>query len=255
MRTPSPPEHRRAVLLSKPNPNYYAIIPANVRYDAELVPNAKLLYGEITALANATGECWANNKYFAELYGVAPTRISAWISSLVEKGYITVVVDQVAGNKRSIRLPLPEKENRSSGKVEDPSSGKVEDNNTSINNKTNTDVQKVYEYYLKRFTIPLRLKDQSHLKADQLLELAKKKYRLTPGRRDAIKRRIADAGPKMICEAILGFSRSPWHMGENDNGWTADLEEFICHKYENIEKGVGLYEKQNNNPDDPYKNL
>ena len=29
-------------------PNYYAIIPANVRY-ADLKPNAKLLYGEITA--------------------------------------------------------------------------------------------------------------------------------------------------------------------------------------------------------------
>lgn len=29
--------------------SYYAIIPANVRYDKRLKPNTKLLYGEITA--------------------------------------------------------------------------------------------------------------------------------------------------------------------------------------------------------------
>lgn len=67
---------------------YYAIIPANVRYDKDLAPNAKLLYGEITALCNEKGYCWASNQYFAELYGVSVLSVKRWVNSLVTKGYV-----------------------------------------------------------------------------------------------------------------------------------------------------------------------
>ena len=70
------------------NKSYYAIIPANVRYDEDLKPNAKLLYGELTALSNEKGYCWANNSYFAKLYNVTTKTISVWISQLNNKGYI-----------------------------------------------------------------------------------------------------------------------------------------------------------------------
>tara|TARA_R110000803_G_scaffold181182_1_gene243579 strand:- start:456 stop:1097 length:642 start_codon:yes stop_codon:yes gene_type:complete len=71
------------------NPNYYAIIPAGVRYSV-MKPNAKLLYGEITALANKKGYCFATNKYFAELYSVNKNTISLWIKELKEFGFIEV---------------------------------------------------------------------------------------------------------------------------------------------------------------------
>lgn len=70
--------------------SYYAILPANVRYDKNITPNAKLLYAEITALCNDKGYCWAGNAYFAELYGVSKTSISNWISNLQKNGYIDV---------------------------------------------------------------------------------------------------------------------------------------------------------------------
>ena len=85
------------------NKGYYAIIPAEVRYDASLPANAKLLYGEITALCNEKGFCWASNRYFADLYGVSEKSISRWIAELDFKGYIhSEVIKSDEGTERKI---------------------------------------------------------------------------------------------------------------------------------------------------------
>lgn len=81
------------------SPNYYAIIPANVRYDTELPANAKLLYGEITALCNAEGYCWASNKYFAGLYNTTTRAVSRWLKALSDKGYIESKLQYKQGSK------------------------------------------------------------------------------------------------------------------------------------------------------------
>ena len=70
--------------------SYYAIIPAEVRYCKELTANAKLLYGELTALSNDKGFCWASNSYFAELYEVTPQAISKWINQLDKLGFVNL---------------------------------------------------------------------------------------------------------------------------------------------------------------------
>ena len=85
-------------------PNYYAIIPANVRYDHKLNPKAILLYGEITALCGAQGFCWAKNEYFAMLYKVSNETVSRWISQLKDRGYINVVINKLEGNTRKITI-------------------------------------------------------------------------------------------------------------------------------------------------------
>ena len=127
--------------VSENRPNYYAIIPADIRYDAELKPNEKLLYGEISALANRSGEAWASNRYFAELYGVIPNTIRTWIRHLEKRGYITTRYEydgqEIKARYISIR-PLPSEISippiKNNGTP--PLKNKYH-NNTSINNTSN----------------------------------------------------------------------------------------------------------------------
>ena len=74
--------------MSNDKKSYYAIIPAKVRYDKSLTMGARMLYGELTALSNEKGFCYASNNYFSELYEVTPQAISKWINALADKGYI-----------------------------------------------------------------------------------------------------------------------------------------------------------------------
>lgn len=125
--------------------SYYAIIPANVRYDKRLKPNTKLLYGEITALCNERGFCWAGNEYFADLYGVNKETISRWVSDLIKFGYLNREIIYKEGTNQIInrylrinQYPIDEKRNT-------PIDEKVKDNNTSINNTFNNTKEYIRE--------------------------------------------------------------------------------------------------------------
>lgn len=72
-------------------PNYYGILPAVVRY-AKIADRAKVLYTEITALANKYGYCTASNNYFADLYECTPQAISKHIGALESAGFVQSVL-------------------------------------------------------------------------------------------------------------------------------------------------------------------
>jgi len=80
--------------------NYYAIIPAPVRYCKKLKANEKLMFGELTALTNEKGFCYASNDYFANLYDVSKTSVSKWISNLEKNKFIRLKMIYQKGTKQ-----------------------------------------------------------------------------------------------------------------------------------------------------------
>jgi hypothetical protein len=81
------------------NPNYYAIIPINVRHSRDINANEKLLFAELTALSNTAGICWASNSYFATLFDCTPQAISKWIKNLEKNSFITCEYEYKEGSK------------------------------------------------------------------------------------------------------------------------------------------------------------
>jgi len=125
---------------TKEQPSYYAILTADVRYSKLLKPNEKLLFAEITALTNMNGQCFATNKYFAELYDVSVETVSRWVSHLEKLRFIKRTIKYKEGTKQidkrfiSLATPIDEKINTPhDNKVKTPIDEKVKGNSTSIN--------------------------------------------------------------------------------------------------------------------------
>lgn len=121
------------------NPSYYAIIPAEVRYDENLSPNAKLLFAEISCLCNKNGVCNASNKYFSDIYKVSVVSISKWVAQLIKGGYIETKMIYKEGSKeiqnRNIVLSIGIKEN-----FDTPIKEKLKDNNNITINSNIEDI-------------------------------------------------------------------------------------------------------------------
>lgn len=89
--------------------------------------------------------------------------------------------------------------------------------NKDIRKNTLVETQSVYDLYLKAFN-----KNENS-------------YKLTDKRRAKIKARLNDAGYDLLASAINNTGASPFHRGDNDRGWCADLD-FIIRSYEQVEK-------------------
>lgn len=83
-------------------PAFWAVLPAAVRYDEELPPNAKLLYAEISALTDQCGYCYASNEYFMRLYNLGERTIRRLLSELQRAGYIAIADGDGGKDRRKI---------------------------------------------------------------------------------------------------------------------------------------------------------
>lgn len=175
--------------MSEETKAYYAVIPANVRYDKAIPMGAKLLYGEITALCNEKGFCWATNSYFAELYEMTDKTIMRWVNALVNGKYVTKNIEYAEDGKTVLRryLSIPnvptygQKCHGGTDKnVPTPTDKNVRENNTIMNN---TDENNIYtrtrgnSRTVKPFVPPSLDEVRAYASEKGYTELAEKFYR------------------------------------------------------------------------------
>ncbi len=97
-------------------------IPAEILLNENLSDKEKIILSIILYLSEETKSCFASNKYIANIVNVTPERVSKIISSLKDKGYISVKLKYKTDSKeieeRQI-TPIVENVNRYSQKLQE----------------------------------------------------------------------------------------------------------------------------------------
>ena len=199
-------------------PNFYGIMPADVRYDKNLKPMEKILYTEITALTNSKGYCFATNSYFAELYEVHKNTVGTWISNLEKQGYIKTVLIYKKGTKEIMErriyinqknvIPINEK-------IDTPINEKVEDNNTRLilNNNIiylfkSSEFKEKFDYFVQQRKLE-RKKEGKDLGILEIDLYQKRLYELSKGNeKEALK----------ILEKAIMRNWKDFYIEEGNNG-------------------------------------
>lgn len=217
---------------------YYAVIPATIRYDDNLKDKAKLLYGEITALTNEKGFCWATNSYFADLYKVTKETVSRLLKNLSDNGYIRIQLvyknKQIIGRKIYIETSIPIDKNintyceNTQEPIDEndsyPIDQKVKENNTSINNTINNTLDKKkktdFDELIDGYTENINLRKNIY----EFIKMRK-----------GVKAAITTLGLKKILNKLDTLAKS-------DNEKIAILDNSIMNSW----KGIFPINKQNN---------
>lgn len=212
---------------------YYKIIPDYVMFDKELldIPKSILLYGEISALCNNKGYCWASNAYFAEKFKTTERTIIRYINKLVDKRYIAKKTIYKDGSKEvekrilSIDFRPSDIDDTTGGDTDvmTPGDTDVTDNNININNINNNsdDVKKnnKYNFNYKKFF-------------EFFKETTGKNYTATNNNKKLINARLNEGATKQDFYLITKHKAIQWKDNDDMNKYLRPNTLFIPDHFE-----------------------
>ena len=140
--------------VDNPQPTYYSLLFASVRYSNEISDFEKILFSDILALTNTKGFCFATNNYFAKAFNKSKDTISRSINNLKKAGFIDteliyknsskeivgriitiIAIDTRQSNDNNMSIAIDENtETPIDENTETPIGKKAEDNNINNNN-------------------------------------------------------------------------------------------------------------------------
>lgn len=226
-------------------PNYFGILPANVRYDKNLKPMEKILYTEISSLTNKDGYCYATNSYFSRLYEVHKNTVGTWINNLEKQGYIKTVLIYKKGTKeiierriyinQKIDVPINEKVDTYqqkdlepiNEKVDTPINKKIEDNNTSINN-TSLLLNNNNNIHVKNeFSQACEDIKNKWVKIACEYKLSGTQLKITEKRKRVINNLLKEYSLEEVIQSMEKIHTSSFLQGNNKTGWQIAFDWFI----------------------------
>lgn len=180
--------------------NYFVVIPHPILRDKNLSDVDKLVYGEISALTNKEGYCFASNKYIGEVLNKSAMTARRSIYKLRELGYLYVENSDTEGEntQRKIYLDM-QKMNRGMFKNEHPPRSKM----NTIDNKLDNKVDKLAE----------PKSDKSDENVDKHVDIVVEKTNLRTGKNEETMRFTLAPKKGSIGEVIRSKSGKEYQVG------------------------------------------
>ena len=88
--------------MDEHKPQYWGVLPAEVRYCPGLPASAKVLYTEISALTQMDGICVKDNAYFCQLYKISERTLQGHLKALAAQGFIAILDGDGGQGRRRI---------------------------------------------------------------------------------------------------------------------------------------------------------
>ena len=176
---------------------YYAVIPILILQDSRLKANAKLLYGQISALASKEGYCWAGDEKLSKDVGISKGSVKGLLKNLENIGYISRETHNVGGGKlRKIYIHKGA-------------------NNATQGVKWTVDKGSNAPFLPLDKSLDKRIEIQSI--KDAYAYRINKNSRLTEGAKTKIKARLKTYTLEELTKAIEKFSQDEWWMEKNSH--------------------------------------